>query len=50
MVWWLGFWAFTSMAQVQSMAEEMRSHKSHGMGKKEQQQKESTTELNRWYT
>ena len=27
MVRWLGFWAFTAMAQVQSLVGELRSHK-----------------------
>ena len=29
--WWLGFWAFTAIAQVQSLVRELRSRKTHGM-------------------
>lgn len=31
MAQWLGFQASTAMAQVQSLVEELRSHKLHGM-------------------
>ena len=27
-VWYLGFWAFVTVAQVQSLVRELRSHKS----------------------
>ena len=30
---WLGFWAFTAMAQLQSLVWELISHKPHGMTK-----------------
>ena len=32
--WWLGFWAFTAMARVQSLVGELRSHKPCGAAKK----------------
>ena len=31
--YWLGFWAFSSMAWVQFLVGELRSRKLHGMGK-----------------
>ena len=31
---WLGFWAFTAVAWVQSLVGELRSHKSCGVAKK----------------
>ena len=34
MAWWLGFQAVTAMAQVQSLAGELRSHKLSIMAKK----------------
>ena len=33
MAWWLGFWAFTAVAQVQSLVGELRSRKLRGAAK-----------------
>ena len=33
MAQWLGFWAFTAMARLQSLVWELRSHKPRGMAK-----------------
>ena len=32
--WWLGFWAFTAVARVQSLVRELRSHEPRGILKK----------------
>ena len=31
--WWLGFWVFTAIAQVQSLVGELRFHKLCGVAK-----------------
>ena len=34
MTWWIGFWAFIALAQVQSLDRELRFCKPHGVARK----------------
>ena len=42
MVKWLGFWTFIATAQVQSLVQELRSHKPCSAGKKKKKAKPNT--------